>query len=473
MIHPVSRTIRQTLRILPLLPLLVLLPAACRVLKPEKPAEEYSPVSYAPRDSYINIPLGTDVKTLGKLVNREMKGLIYSDTSFDNNSRDDLMLRATISDSIRISIDRNQLSYRVPLKIWLRKKLTAGLLGYSYSTTQDAAAEIALRFRTTVNVNRDWSLNTVTVSDGYDWISYPQVMAGLMQLPLPFVSDLLLNANLPKISREIDRAIKETVNLKAVMTETWTRMQKPVLISPDYSLWLRLTPVEISSVPIRAKGSFISHSVGLKARVELFYGSEPEYTVNPVLPPLKITSSIPESFSINLSLDIPFARINEMAVEKLKGYAFSYLKYRVTVTDISLYGKGENLIVALDLDGSVKGRIYLSGVPVYDPATLSIGLSGLDFHVDTRNMLTKTASWLFRSGLVRKLEPYLVYPVGEQLAEARNTLRVYMGRDQSRGYFRIRGDIDKLEPDKVLITPASVKAYFRFEGKISVGIQPG
>ena len=36
--------------------------------------------------------------------------------------------------------------------------------------------------------------------------------------------------------------------------------------------------------------------------------------------------------------------------------------------------------------------------------------------------------------------------------------------------FRINGQVERLEPDKIQITPASVKAYFVFEARVKVSL---
>ncbi len=451
---------------------LLAISAGCHVLKTEKPHEEYRTTSYTPHYSYINIPLETNVKTLKRMINRELSGVIYSDTSFEDHNRDNLMLRATKSDSITLTMEGNQVAYRVPLKIWLRKRFSAGLLGFSYSTTQDATAEVALKFKTTISLGKDWVINTVTLSDGYEWISYPQTMVGLMQIPLPFISDLLVQSNMQMITREIDLGIKESFNLRSVMTDTWTRMQKPVLVSAENLLWLKITPAEFSTVPLRASFASINHPVSLKAVVQLYFGPEPEYSPNPILPPLKITSVIPDHFSINFSMDMPFSRINEMARKQFTGYVFSYRNYKITVLDISIYGQGDNLIVALVVEGSIKGTIYLSGIPVFEHDSNTVVLSNLDFQVSTRNALVKTASWMFHSGLVQKLSSSLVVPIGDRLQDARKELGSYLEQNQDISWFKIKGQIDKLDPDRILITPDAVKACFQFEGKIKVNLNP-
>lgn len=450
--------------------ILLLVPAGCSVLKIEKPSEVYNAINYAPSFSYINIPVETDSKTLKKIINREINGVIYSDTSFNNNGNDNLMIRASRSDSIELAMEGNQVSYRVPLKIWLKKRFTTGFLGYHYSTDNEANAELALKFKTTVSLNNDWTFNVITMSDGYEWISSPRLMVGSIQLPLPFIADLMVKSNLPIITKEIDKTFKESLNLRSLMNDAWTGMQKPFRISPDYPLWLKVSPVEVSSVLIRGTSAGIHHSVAIKAMIQLYYGAEPEFTLNNKLPPLKVTSSIPDNFSINFSIDIPFSQINEIARKQFTGYKFNYGKYKITILDISLYGQGENLIVAIAVDGSVKGTIYLSGKPAFNKEKMTLGFENLSFSVSTQNVLIKTAAWIFRSGLLQEFSSNLVFPIGDKLLESREAINSYLEQNQSFSYFIIKGDIEKFEPDKILVSPESVKAYFQFEGKIKVSL---
>ncbi len=442
----------------------------CHRLKIDRPAENYLPTSYSPRYSHISIPVETDGGTLKKLINREIKGLIYADTSFADNGNDNLMLRASRGDSIDLSIDRNQISYRVPLKIWLRKKIPAGILGIDLSSTHNATAEVALKFKTTISLNKDWGIQATTLSDGFEWISYPQVMVGLMKIPLPVIGDLLVEENMPLITREIDQSIKASFNLRNNMSDAWIAMQKPVLISPENALWLKISPVEISTVPIAASGNSIRHTISMKALIQVYFGNEPKAEINRILPPLKITSAIPDHFTINFSLDIPFARINEVAGKQFKGYVYNYSRYSITVQDIALYGQGENLIVALYVDGSVRGAIYLAGKPVFDKGTNSIRFENLDYSISTKNVLVKTASWLFKSGLIRKISESLVFPFGDQLADARNEIGSYLRKSQTLNYLEISGELLKLDADKILISQEALKTYFELEGKVRVRI---
>jgi len=448
--------------------LLLLLTPACRTIKVEKPAERYDAPEYHPQYSNINVPLEVNKAQLKKLVNKRLVGQLYADTSFEDNDRDNLMLYASRMDSIDVGFENNFVTYRVPLRIHLRKRIGVQLLGMNLGDIKSADAAVALKFKTKLNINRDWSLSTVTLPDGYDWIRTPVVSFAGFDLPLPLISDILLKGSLRDVAKGIDKSVKSAVDLRKIAGEAWTAMQKPFLISAADSLWLKLSPAELSLLPIQGKAGNMLSSLGLKALVELYYGRIPACTPNPGLPPLKITSALPEQFNINLSLDIPLSYINSLARTSLRGYVMSYGRYKVIVKDITVYGQGDNLIVELPVDGTVKGTIYLAGMPVFNKDSLTIELSNLDFSVSTKNVAIKTASWLFHSPLVGKLRSKLVFPVGEQLRSARSEVAATLRENRSVENFRINGQVDRLEPEKMQITPASVKAYFVLTGKVRV-----
>jgi hypothetical protein len=450
--------------------LLLLAPSACTTIRVEKPAERYDAPEYHPQYSNINIPLEVNKVQLKKLINKRLTGQLYADTSFDDNDRDDLMLFASRMDSIDVGFENGFLTYRVPLKIYIKKRTAVEVFGLNLGEIRDASAEVVLKFKTKMSINRDWSLATMTLPDGYEWISTPTVSFAGFTLPMPLVSDILLQGSLGDIAKGIDKSLKSAVDMRKVVGDAWTAMQKPILVSPGDSLWLKLSPVELSSVPPQTREGSMFTSLGLKTLVELYYGREPASTINPDLPPLKITSALPGQFIINLSLDIPLPYINSLARTAMRGYTLAYKGYKVIVKNITIYGQGNNLIVELPVEGTVRGTIYLAGMPVFNKDSLTIEMDNLDFSVATKNVAVKTASWLFHSGLVQKLRSKLVFPVGEQLRSARESVAAALRENRSIENFRINGEVERLEPEKIQITPGSVKAFFVFEGKLRVSL---
>jgi Domain of unknown function (DUF4403) len=123
--------------------------AACGTTKnqPQKPMESYTPpVEVSPSVSTVNIPIRLNAAEIEKLLNNKLSGAIYEDNNLDD---DGLMMKATKTQNINIKLDGFTMSYRVPLKLWVFKKVMG-------SKGIEAEGELALNFKTNVNVQPEW-----------------------------------------------------------------------------------------------------------------------------------------------------------------------------------------------------------------------------------------------------------------------------------------------------------------------------
>lgn len=449
---------------------LVLL-GSCSTLHVEKPPETYLNDRISPKLSVINIPFHFDSKNLEKLVNKQLTGMIYADTSYDDNNNDGLMLRAWKKADIRLAIADNELRYSVPLRVWISKRFSLGSFGINLTDTKSVTAEILLKFKTKISVNKNWTLSTVTQSDGYEWISTPEIRLGSVTVPLPFISDLLIQGNLSAVNAGIDKSLRSLLDVRKILQKTWTDLQQPVQIPGDYPLWLSVQPMEVTMVPLQSPGGLTNPVVGITARAQLFYDRVPDSALNTTaLPELKITSRLDDSFNINLPVTVPFEQITEMARKELAGYHFEQGKYKITIQDLSFYGSGDKLVVALRVDGSLRGTVYLSGKPCYEKDSGVVRIIDLDFDLHTKNVLAKSASWVYHQGLLKLVKDKLSYPVGEQLTGIRTMLQSYLDRNQSYGLFTVSGRIDGLDLDEFIITRSAIHVLCVFNGRMKVGL---
>src|ERR1035438_9993524 len=73
---------------------LLFLISSCHMLRISKPEENYLPSKFLPEYSIINVPVETSSKEIEKIINKRLSGRIYSDSSFDDNDHDNLMMKA-------------------------------------------------------------------------------------------------------------------------------------------------------------------------------------------------------------------------------------------------------------------------------------------------------------------------------------------------------------------------------------------
>jgi hypothetical protein len=273
------------------------------------------------------------------------------------------------------------------------------------------------------------------------------------------------------VNREIDKALQSVLDLRKTMQKTWSDIQKPILLSPEYGIWIKITPVEMSTIPLQSSTGIIDHTIGIRAITELSYGNEPEYTINATLPEIKITSRMENSFLINLPVDIPFEKINELAREQMVGYQVSQGKYRIRVNDLTVYGNNDDLVVALNVSGSINGTVYLAGKPWFDADSSLVRIKDLDFDIRTKNVLHKSAAWIFHQGLAGTIGTKLEFPIGKQLDQVRNEIQSYLDQNRKMDIFTVGGSIRNLTLDNIIITRNSLKASFILEGNLVVRIE--
>ena len=288
----------------------LLIVSSCKTIKPDRPAESYTGEKIELQPSLINVPLDMNISDLETLLNKQLNGLIYES---DNIDKDNYAVKAWKKENIKIGLDGNTLAYRIPLKLWIKAGFKVSKFGFGISDYHEINAEIALNFKTALTLNPDWTVTSITTTDGYEWLSTPVVKVGPVDIPITFIADRILKSNQKTINSAIDKAVQEKLELKKYMQDAWITLQKPVKVNDEYNIWLRVTPQDIQSTPISGKAGKLRHIIGIKSITEAFIGGEPAYTPNNKLPNLKIQNTLNDDFLVNLVADLPFTKANEMA----------------------------------------------------------------------------------------------------------------------------------------------------------------
>lgn len=422
------------------------------VAKTEQPVIELKP-------SYISLPVELDVKDLEKKINMELKGLLYEDNSFEG---DDMKVKAWKKQDFKISVTGNNLFYSLPLKV--------SIIYRKFIEFPEVTADIIVKFKTQFSINNDWTLTTKTTPLGFDWMNAPSVNIAGFEISLKPVADLILAANREAIGNEVDESVKMYLQLKPYAMEAWALLHKPIAINDTPKVWLKMAPQELAAAPITGADNKINLAVAIKSVNEILLNDEtPSYTEN-LFPGLKIVNKLDPEFSINLNIDIPFVKIYEVAKKELLGKSFESGKKKATIKDFNVYGSGDAFVIEVLLDGSLKGKIYLKGKPVYNDQAKAVEIKELEFDIDTKNKLLKSADWLMHGGFVKLVEPRLKYPVTEKLDEAKKIATANLKENHSINGIVLRGEMDDIGIDKIYITPGAIKAILLFKGKLAVSV---
>jgi hypothetical protein len=442
--------------------------------EPDKPQEQYTQTesAFTRQVSVLHIPVEIPVAELEKQINTQVNGLIYEDNSLENNGNDNFLVKVWKREAITIRADNNLFHLTVPLKIWAKGGINAQKFGIELKEFRETDFALNVHFTSKININPNWEVTTVTSPNGFDWITKPVLKVGPFEIPLSPIVSRIVDDQQASIAQEVDKQVKQKIAIKKYVQQAWVLMQNPIRVSEQYDAWLKVTPLEVLMSPLQSDNQKIRALIGIKAYTETIIGQKPTQTPNAAIPALQIVNDIPDHCAIGLTGEVSHAYATKIVSDQFlnKNFSFQNGKYNVTITSINLYGSGQNLVIKAGLMGSLNGIIYLAGKPSYNPATQVVEINTLDFTLDTKNKLIKTASWLAHGTLAKRMEEAFKVPVGNQLTEARKMIQTKLKNNQVAKGILLNGKLEELTPSDVIITPTSIVAVVLAKGKVDVKI---
>lgn len=429
-----------------------------------KPPEQYNYVQEQPPISVVEIPVTISISDLTNSLNKRLNGVIYEDNSYYDNDNDGLMFRATKTQPIALFLSGQTIKYRVPLKIWMRKSL--------YISSAEAEGEIALNLKTTFGLNSDWSIATTTELEYYEWITKPVLKTGLGDISIETLSNIAINRSRKTLTQMLDRTVSQQFSLRPYVQEAWTAIQEPVLLSADYRTWLKTTPLSIAITPLRSDWNSIFATIHVECENDVIFGDKPAFRENSFLPNLSfINEDTPGDYQVRIAADVPFPEAERLAKNMMVGQVFQSGKRKVRVDDIQLWGNNDKLVANTKLSGSFNGNIYFVGRPVYNPQKNQVEVTDLDFHIDTRNFLHKTAAWMFKGSIKNQMREAMVFPLEENIRSLRTDVQNSLNHYELQPGVLLTGTVDSVSVENTKLTPTSIRVNLFSKGRLNLDVK--
>lgn len=433
---------------------------SCKTSQPTKPMERYDAFIEQDRTSVINIPVRINLAELEKSLNEQLQGVLYEDN--DINDGDKMMMRAEKVDDVKLEMTGQAIAYEVPVKVWVR--YNAGI------ARVEADGEIAMNFRTDFAIDPAWNMTTITHLETYEWRKQPRLRLGGVNLPIGFIADIILKRSKTVITESIDQQVQNNFNLRAMVEDVWKQMFDPVLVSPEYNTWLLVNPQNIGMTPLVTDDGFISSIIVVESLPHVSLGERPASLAIAELPPFIYRDTTQNDFVIRIRSDVPYEEAERLAKQELKGETFSEGKRSVTIEDVELYGQGNRLIINTRLSGSYNGSIYLTGRPFYNAKKNTIDVKDLDFTLETRNFLHKSAAWLLKGTLRKRMEENMNFLLQYNLDELKSQLQ-----DQLKSYpvtrsVILNGELEDLNIQDAFLAAEAIRVDVVLFGRISVQV---
>lgn len=408
-----------------------------------------------PDTSTVSVLLEIDLPKLQSSLNKNLNGVIYEDNSLDG---DNLMIRLTKTNQIRFQVKGNQIEYTLPLKVWVKTGFRKSLFGMMIEDYYEAEGVIELQARTQLLITQKWNLRPQTQIVNYRWIEEPKLNISGIKLPVTTISDLAFNYGKEKMNGMIDQTIRDNLDLRKYVEQVWSDVQTPMLVNNEHQIWLKITPVQISLSPFVSTPDKLTFNVGMKSVIESSIGEKlvSNFRKTP-LADLQAHAVKVSECKIFTIADINYTKLEDFARKEMIGKTFTQGKKSITIKEIRIFGIQNKLQVEAFVEGSVKGKLIFTGVPVFDNVEKQLIINDFDFDIATKNLLVKSASWIMHNRLLSMMKPMLNYSFKEDIDELLIAFNKSMSAYPLSKGITLQGQILNYNLDRVSVGEKSVK----------------
>ncbi len=362
---------------------------------------------------------------------------------------------------------RLPVSYRVELGRPNLERTSPARLGMGWKTVTSCAppAGAALRIETALELHSDWSV-TARSRPTLE-LQAPcrlQALGETVSLDITPQVRQAFQSSLERAAVELDRQIAARADLRQIAKTLWGRLHEPIALGEQ--VWLKLQPQSVSLEMPRLEGGEIRTGLRLLGQPQLS-GAKDSLTRPTPLPPLVPTPAgeLPV-FRMELDLDVPWAEVNQRLQEAMAGKEFKTAgNRRLRVVSASVAANGDRLVLDATVEGSFKGRVGMSGLPIIREGVLHF--DDLRYTLATDSLLVRFANWLRQDFYRRQFETLATVNLVDLLTRQRQRIEESM-RTNWTGELRLDGQIDRVESATVALTPESVRLRATASGQVTV-----
>ena len=420
--------------------------------------------------SSLTMPVKIPLAEIGKMINSSVPSLIFQDDSFTDNNNDQFKVKVWKTRPIRlVGGTKQNLLIEVPLKIWAEKGI--GTLGiYSY---QNTTFETVMYFNMELNFNNNWKITTKTSPMGFKWVTKPVLDFGKIEIPITSLVESSLKKQQSDFTKTIDEMMVTQLNFQQYAIMAWNQFSQPFNISEEYNTWLKITPVSVNISPLIFYGNQIEANIGIDTYSETFSGQKP--IASPLIKTVANFNSVqtlPQKFLLQTTANIPYSEATAIAEKTFLGKEFDFRdgKSKIKISAIKVFGEEERIVIEAKMEGTVEGVSIISGIPMYDPMKRKIVLTDTKFKLQTKNILQKTATLLFRGKIVNMIEDEYGIPTAELEDTSRKSIEETFNKEYYKG-LKMQGKVYKLIPSKIILNPYGITAVIDTEAQLKLAVQ--
>jgi hypothetical protein len=431
-------------------------------LKPE-PSENVT-MAYKNTTSFVSMPMEISLKEIENQLNKSLVDLIYDDNVLEDDKTE---MKIWKTAPIKLIEKDGKIESILPLKIWSKFKYGTDFMGLN--DTREIELNGTITLLSDVKLS-NWKMNTTSEIESFNWSESPTILVAGKKVPITYIINPTLSIFKSKMAKKIDAAIEKSCDFKPYVLNVLQTMSTPFETSPQYEAWFKMNPIEVYVTDAVIQKSKISMDLGLKCTMQTMVGEQPKSTFDKNAISFKPVTKVPDKTTATVAAISTYESASRIITKNFQGKEFASGSRKIVVQKVDLWAKDGKMIIELDMTGSINGSIYLSGIPNYNTITKEIYFEQMDYVLNTKGLLTKTANWLLQGVILKKIQESCRYSIKENLDEGKKSLLPYLNNySPMKGVF-VNGTMNDFEFEKVELTNNAIIAFITTTGKMNVKI---
>lgn len=416
----------------------------------ERPGDEIFRAELKRAASSVNVAFEASSQTLSDALNRMIANEVYKGSTNTGGMTAEIVRNGPVV----VTAADNYLYLTVPITMSLQ-----------YGSFRTPLISSKLKFKMNAKITPDWKLNVEIYYMGLSDLFAEEMGIGLLSLKPRGVIEGISRPLQKAMSEVISQKINEKYSLKAEMEKVWKAAQKPVLLDKNCSAWLKITPQEVILYPMSAAHNRVVLSLGIKSFAEMVIGPEPPSASPVSLPALKLGTAGDKSFGIALNTDVFYKELLAVASPLLLNKELGSEGKSIILKKLEISGSGDKLAIMVEASGSYEGIFNLTCKPSFNPRTNIFSVEDVDFTVDTRSFLLKSADWLLHSSIRNLIKENINVNLTRRMAEAHEMARKAIEQVKLADRIFLKGTVKAVKLSDVLVQKDKISIQVFVEGE--------
>jgi hypothetical protein len=394
-----------------------------------------------------------------------LNGLIYEDTNLEDDKTE---MKIWKTAPIKLIDKEGKVETVLPLKIWAKLKYGTDFMGLNDTKEIELNGTITLSSNVKLS---NWKMSTDSKIRDYNWTESPTILVAGKKVPITYIINPTLSIFKSKMAKKIDEAIEASCDFKPYVLNIIKTISTPFEVNSQYETWFKLNPIEVNVTDALVSKNKISMDLGLKCTMQTMIGQKPNIAFNKDAILFKSADKIADKTTATVAAVSTYESASRIITKNFQGKEFASGKRKIVIQKVDLWAKDGRMIIALEMTGSLNGTIYLGGIPNYNATTKEIYFDQMDYVLNTKGLLTKTANWLLQGIILKKIQENCKYSIKENLEEGKKNLLPYLSNySPMKGVF-VNGTLNDFEFEKVELTNNAIIAFITTSGKMNIKIE--